>query len=317
MKKYFCLLLVCLILAGCTPKKEIPSATYLDVFDTVTTVMGGDPESVHSQLQRYHKLFDIYNTYENFNNLKTVNDNAGIAPVTVDKEIIELLTDCVDYYNLTGGKVNVAMGAVLKLWRTAREESLAHPEKAYIPSPEDLENAAKHTDIGGIIIDKENSTVYLTDREMSLDVGAVAKGWAAQKVMETAPAGMLISLGGIVVATGPKEENTPWTVGVQDPKSDTILRKIPLSYGAVVTSGDYQRFYTVAGENYHHIIDPATGMPGRLWSSDTVDCVDSALADALSTALFLMPLDEGKALAGKCGATVYWIDKNGNEFTTP
>ncbi len=318
MKRILCLLLVCLVLAGCSPKKEIPSVTYLDVFDTVTTVMGDADaaEKIHRQLQQYHRLFDIYNEYEGVNNLKTVNDHAGVAPVTVDPAIINLLTDCLDYYNLTGDKVNVCLGAVLKLWHTAREESLQDPEKAYIPTAEALTEGLKHTDIACLVIDKEKNTVYLTDPEMSLDVGAAAKGWAAQKVAENAPAGMLISLGGNVIATGPKGESAPWNVGVQDPREDTVRETIPLSKGAVVTSGDYQRFFTVDGKDYPHIIDPATAMPGMIWSSVTVICEDSGLADALSTALFLMDLNQGKALAGKCGAEVLWIDKEGNEFST-
>ena len=143
-------------------------------------------------------------------------------------------------------------------------------------------------------------------------MGAIAKGWAGQKVAQSAPAGTLISLGGNVIATGAKPDKNPWTVGVQDPKGEGIIEKIPLTKGSVVTSGDYQRTFTVEGKDYPHIIDPATGMPGMFWSSVTVICEDSALADALSTALFLMPFGEGKALAEKCSATALWIDKAGN-----
>lgn len=318
MKRLVCALLVCLFLAGCAPHQSHKTTTYLDVFDTVTTVIG-DPaaaERIHRQLQRYHQLFDIYNTYEGIHNLKTINDQAGVAPVKVDEEIIALLSDCVELHQVTYGRVNVAMGSVLKLWHDARQDSLANPEKAYIPSDEVLAEATRHTDIDCLVIDREKSTVYLTDPEMTLDVGAIAKGWAAQKVAESAPEGMLISLGGNVVATGPKEEGTPWIVGVQDPKGSDIRQKLELYRGAIVTSGDYQRTYTVDGKDYPHIIDPSTGMPGMLWSSVTVLCQDSALADALSTALFLLPLSEGKDLAKKCGAEVLWIDKTGNLYAT-
>lgn len=318
MKKFLCILLSCLLLAGCAPTETSTSTTYLDVFDTVTTIIGPTDaaEQIHTELQRYHRLFDIYNTYEGINNLKTVNDQAGIAPVKVDEEIISLLFDCVELYHLTDGRVNVAMGSILRLWHTARQESLNNPEAAYIPSEEALSKAFAHTDIECLVIDLENGTVFLTDPEMSLDVGAIAKGWAGQKAAESAPEGMLISLGGNVVATGPKEKDTPWVVGVQDPKGSDIRQTLQLYKGAVVTSGDYQRTYSVDGKDYPHIIDPQTGMPGMLWSSVTVVCEDSALADALSTALFLMPLEEGIALALACGANALWIDKTGNLFDT-
>ena len=157
MKRFACALLVCLFLVGCTPNQPPKTTTYFDVFDTVTTVIGdaAAAERIHGQLQRYHQLFDIYNTYEGIHNLKTVNDQAGIAPVKVDEEIIALLSDCVELYRITGGRVNVAMGSVLKLWHDARQESLSNPEKAYIPTAEALTKASAHTDIEGLVIDRE------------------------------------------------------------------------------------------------------------------------------------------------------------------
>ena len=132
-------LAVSLLLGGCAGAQSAPTpynATYLNVFDTVTTILGfGETEEqfrqeaqkIYEQLLAYHQLFDIYNDYAGIHNLKTVNDQAGIAPVTVDPAIIELLLACKDHYNLTGGKVNAAMGSVLRLWHEARNESLAFP----------------------------------------------------------------------------------------------------------------------------------------------------------------------------------------------
>ena len=329
MKRCLCFIAVlCLALAGCTPaftQDKIYNTTYMDLFDTVTTVMGVEEDAsafqkkageIHEQLRVYHQLFDIYNDYDDIHNLKTVNDNAGVAPVKVEPAIIELLLDCKEYYDLTDGKVNVAMGSVLRLWHEARTAGLADPENAKLPETDALALAMEHTDITNVIIDEEASTVYLADPEMSLDVGAIAKGWATQRVAENTPDGLLISVGGNVCATGTKhEDGTPWVVGVQNPDGGEYLRKIFITGGAVVTSGDYQRTYTVDGKKYHHIIDPETGMPSQYWRSVTVVCENSALADALSTALFLMPLDEGKALAEKCGAKALWLNAQGNQYT--
>ena len=171
-------------------------------------------------------------------------------------------------------------------------------------------------DFDNVIIDETASTVYLSDAEMSLDVGAIAKGWAVQQVAENAPKGMLISVGGNVCATGAKADGSAWVVGVQNPDGGEYLRKISITGGAVVTSGDYQRTVTIDGKAYHHIIDPETGMPSTYWRSVTVVCADSALADALSTALFVLPLEEGKALAKECGAKVLWLDAEGKQYTT-
>ena len=156
--------------------------------------------------------------------------------------------------------------------------------------------------------------MYLEDPDMRLDVGAIAKGWAAQRVSEVAPEGLLISVGGNVCATGPKDsQGTPWVVGVQDPKGgDAYLHTLYLTKGSIVTSGDYQRAYMVDGQLYHHIIDPHTLYPGTLWRAVTVVCEDSGLADALSTALFLLPQADGQALLDKCGAQAMWVAADGS-----
>ena len=332
MKRVLPLVMVlCLLLSGCAlpgqPAEKQYTATFLDLFDTVTTVIGfaeseeafkEKVQPIHDALLKYHQFFDIYDEYEGIANLKTVNDRAGTAPVAVDRAIIDLLTDCKTYYALTGGRVNAAMGSVLRLWHDARNDGINDPVNARLPETDALALAAEHMDFDRIIIDPEKATVFITDPEMSLDVGAIAKGWAAQRVAETAPEGMLISVGGNVCATGPKDaKGTPWVIGIQNPDGGEYLHTIYVSGGAVVTSGDYQRTYTVDGKQYHHIIDPDTRMPAVYWRSVTVVCEDSGLADALSTALFLLPAESGMALADSCGAEVLWIGTDGEEIMTP
>ena len=332
MKRLICALLcVSLLLAGCAgtgePEQKQYTASYLTLFDTVTYITGRaeskeafirTAQGIHDELQVYHRLFDIYNDYEG-NNLKTVNDNAGVAPVTVDRAIIELLLDCRSYYEATEGRVNVAMGSVLKLWHEARNDGLDDPANAYLPDAQTLAEAAAHMDFDCVVIDEAASTVFLTDPALRLDVGAVAKGWSVQRVCETAPKGLLISVGGNVCATGPKDEaGTPWVVGVQDPDGGSeYLHTLYASGGSIVTSGDYQRAYMVGGTVYHHIIDPDTLYPSKYWRSVTVVCDDSGLADALSTALFLLPQEEGQALLDKFGARAMWVDAEGTIFYSP
>ena len=323
-------LALCLLLSGCkapSPELKQYNATFLSLFDTVTTVIGKaeseeafqeKAQIVHDRLLVYHQLFDIYNDYEGINNLKTVNDNAGIAPVKVDDSIIQLLLDCKTYYELTNGRVNVAMGAVLRLWHEARKEGEDDPLNAYLPDTDDLQDASLHTSIDDIIIDREESTVYLSDPELQLDVGSVAKGWAAQRVAESLESGILISVGGNVCSTGPKDtEGTPWVIGIDNPDQEGYLHTVYVSRGSVVTSGDYQRWYMVDGELYHHLIDPETLYPGKYWRSVSIVCEDSGLADALSTALFLLPLQEGQALLDKCGAEALWLDADGQLYYSP
>lgn len=330
MKRIACFLLVlALLLSGCSPLSQPQSqkytATFLTLFDTVTTIVGfadtkedfeAIAQQIHDQLLEYHQLFDIYQEYEGIVNLKTVNDTAGMDPIAVDSRIIHLLQDCKDYYRLTEGMVNIAMGSVLQLWHEARNAGINDPVNAALPDANALDAASEHTDIDALIIDAAASTVYFADPALRLDVGAIAKGWALQRVCENAPEGLLISVGGNVCATGPKDAaGTPWVVGIQDPKGgENYLHTIYAATGSVVTSGDYQRAYMVDGKPYHHIIDPQTRMPGTLWRSVTIVCQDSGLADALSTALFLLPLEEGKDLLAFCGAEALWVDASGNLY---
>ena len=317
MKRCFAILLaIAFLLTGCAaplPAADATqqyTATFLTLFDTVTTIIGRAEseeafreisQSIHDDLLRYHELFDIYNDYEGVNNLKTVNDNAGIAPVTVDKAIIELLTDCRQYYELSGGN-----------------DGINDPVNAKLPDTEKLREASNHIGFDTLVIDENASTVYITDPAARLDVGAVAKGWATQKAAENAPSGMLISVGGNVCATGPKlSDGTPWVIGIQDPDAaDKNLHTLFVDGGSVVTSGDYQRTYWVEGKPYHHIIDPNTLMPAAYWRSVSIVCADSGLADALSTALFLMDREAGSKLAESCGAEVLWVDAAGEEHMT-
>ena len=328
MKRLCALVLtLSLLLSGCAGAGEEQkqySATFLTVFDTVTTILGRDvseaaftekAQAVHDELLRYHQLFDIYNEYEGLNNLKTVNDHPG-ETVSVDKAIVDMLLDCKAYYELTGGRVNAAMGSVLRLWHEAREDGLNDFANAYLPDGEALAQAADHADWDDVLIDEENLTVTIADPGLRLDVGAIAKGWSVQRAAETAPEGLLISVGGNVCATGPKDSTgTPWVVGVQDPDGgENYLHTLYLTKGSMVTSGDYQRAYMVDGELYHHIIDPDTLYPGKLWRAVTVVCPDSGLADALSTALFLLPIEEGQKLLDACESTAMWVDAEGNMY---
>ena len=322
--------LLCLLLGGCAGAKQEKkqyTATFLTLFDTVTTVVGrADSEAqfkekaqkVHDALLEYHQLFDIYNDYEGIHNLKTVNDAAGAAPVTVDRRIIDLLLDCKAFYKATNGRVNVAMGSVLYLWHEARNDGVNDPVNAYLPDETALRMAAEHTSLDAVVIDEAASTVFITDPLVRLDVGAVAKGWAVQQVAKDAPEGILLSVGGNICATGAKDEKgTPWIVGVQDPdNAEEYLHSIYVyaDRGSVVTSGDYQRAYAVDGKVYHHIIDPDTLYPATYWRSVTIVCADSGAADALSTALFLLPLEEGRTLLAQYDAEAMWVDADGEIF---
>lgn len=317
-----------LLSSGCAERRGTQTETRYEYFDTFVTVTAADmtdaefraaADAVWDELSRLHRLFDRYHDYAGVNNLKTVNDMAGVSPVAAAPELIDLVACSVELYAETDGLLNVMLGSVLSLWHDARERALADPGAAELPDDEALREAAAHTDISLVNIDREAATLFITDGDASLDLGAVAKGYAAEatakRLRELGFDNVLLNLGGNICAVGDKA-GQPWTLGIQSPADDGYAARVPLSSGSLVTSGSYQRYFTVDGRDYHHIIDPRTNYPAEGFSSVTVMATDSTLADALSTALFSMTEAEGRALAARLGVSVWWIYPDGTLVST-
>lgn len=326
MKRLLWLVGALLVLSGCGTGMQRYEATYWDVFDTVTTVSGyaavqaefdAAAREIHDALLEYHRLYNIYESYDGLRNLKTVNDQAGIGPVPVDERILSLLQFAQTAWTETGSRVNAAMGSVLALWHDAREQALEDPDRAALPDRSALEEAALHTDLSALELDLEAGTAFLTDPDMALDVGALAKGYAVEQVAAAAPDHFLISVGGNVCATGSKPDGTPWTVAVENPDGGDFLKLLYAEDRSVVTSGDYQRYFELDGVRYHHIIDPDTLEPAAYWRSVTVVAESSAAADCLSTALFTLPQAEGQRLLDQWGAEALWIGRDGAQVMSP
>ena len=335
-KKFiFLLLILCLIfesslLSSCNKNKTKFSTYSFDYFDTVTSIVGyatseeefnSVSNRILSELEEYHKLFTIYHRYDNFENLCTVNElvNGQHRTVEVDKAIIEMLDYSKQMYTKTNGKVNVAMGSVLSIWHDYREDGLSDPSNAKLPPMEKLYDASNHTSINNLIIDKSLCTVFLSDPEMKLDVGAIAKGYAVEMIAQGLEndniSGYVLNVGGNVRTIGSKADGNKWVVGIENPdenNEEPYLAYLELSGEALVTSGSYQRYYFVDGKQYHHIIDPDTLMPSENFLSVSIVCKSSADGDALSTALFCMDLDEGLDLINSLkGTEALWVTNSG------
>lgn len=326
MKRLLALMVCVLLLTSCAASAETQryTASFLDVFDTASQlVIYADSQEeanrlaqlIYSELLRYHKLFDQYNDWPQVTGVYEVNQKAAAEPVTVEAELFDLLRFAKEMAVLTDGKTNIAMGSVLKLWHQAREDGLNHPESAYLPDEDALKQAAQHTNPDDLVLDEEKGTVCFADPALQLDLGAIAKGYAVEQVAKMLEAdgvnGVLLSIGGNVRAIGVRPDGTAFPVGVQNPdlqSEQNHIAIISLKNASLVTSGSYQRFYTVNGQQYHHIIDPATLMPARhLWAVSVVT-KDSGLADALSTALFNLPVGEGQQLiAAIPEAEALWV----------
>lgn len=312
MKKIICVIICVTLLPlslcsceGIRLPKERFSATFYELFDTVSTVVAYDDsqaafdehmEQFKERLKEYDHLYDIYHSYDGIINLKTVNETAATAPVTVDRKIMDMLVFGKEVFTITQGNTDIAFGAVLQLWHDARDNTV-------LPDDNALTEAAKHTDINDLVLDEDAFTVFFADPLLQLDVGAVAKGYAVSEICSWAEKELwqsaVVSIGGNVMTIGTKQDgNAPWNIEIENPyrEGDPSAEVVKVANRAVVTSAENQRYFTVDGKSYSHIINKDTLYPSEFVASVTVISADSAVADALSTALFNMPIDEGKAL---------------------
>ncbi|MBO4770514.1 MAG: FAD:protein FMN transferase [Clostridia bacterium] len=286
------------------------SETYTDVFDTVTTFtaccqnknkFAELSQTVHDELKRIDAIFSIYNEKSSAFAINT-EKNAIICD-----DMYQVLLVSREFYDKTGGKLNIAMGSVLSLWHEFRENGRSLPEK------EALMSASAHADMDNLHFTDVNAAI--SDPDMTLDFGAVAKGYAADAVSRLLDCDFILNIGGNVYAGGHKEGGSKWSVGVENPDGG-LLTVLAASDVSVVTSGDYQRYRELNGVRYHHIIDSETLYPSVLYRSVTIIHTSSLIADALSTALFCMDIESGRALALEYGAEALWMKNDGTLVRT-
>ena len=324
MKKIFVFCILLLTITGCKKEtlKQYRMISFESGFDTFFTLVGYANsqeefteyfELLEETALHYHRLFDKYHAYEGINNIYTINQNAGIQPVKVDVEIINLLLLAKNWYNITNGLFDITFGSVLNVWHSYRESGTDlnnMGEYGEIPPFSSLEEAAQFTGWDFVEIDIDAQTVYITDARVSFDVGAIAKGYAVEKIAlvleETGLQYASISGGGNVRTINYKPDYAPWNISVKQP--DSIVNQsldilaIPHSCSAV-TSGDYERYYIIEGNILlHHIIDPRTLMPTQNARSVTIVYSDSGVADILSTVLMILDFEEGVAFVNQYNA---------------
>ena len=330
------LISILLTLSSCSDERSIIiSDTHFNTISRIYTFGDVDDAKIEKYaaiseeyLAYYHKLFDIYFEYAEINNIRTINRNAGKAPVKVDRELIDFLLYCKELFTITGGKTNIMLGSVLKIWHNVREaatDDFGYLSPSELPTEEELSKAAAHTSIDSLIIDEEACTVYISDPKASIDVGAIAKGYTvdilAERLIAEGADSIVLDIGGNLRTIGLKPNGSSWVTGIRNPdksSKDSLKCRIKIGAGdSVVTSGDYERYFTSGDKNYHHIIDPDTLMPADYFSSVTIITKNSGLADALSTALFCMSYEDGLKLVNTLdGVDVIWIYKDGKLEST-
>lgn len=300
--------IVIVALLYCRREKEFTSERFL--MDTLVSIRayGRDEDKLkeavtaaYSEMQRIADLSDRFpspgSAAYRASDVCLINENAGIAPVRVHEDVIEMLILAKRCHALGNGAFDVTIGPVMDLWGFAGKNP-------HVPLPEKLAGALALVDSGKLIIDEQKQTVFLERRGMKLDLGAVAKGYATEKAVRVLKnrgvARALIDAGGNIRVIGSNSRNAPWKIGIRDPrKSDGLIAVLSLTDSSAVTSGDYYRYFEAGGDRYNHILDPRTGYPARSNMSVTVITEDAGFADILSTAFFILNPEESVELAEK------------------
>lgn len=331
------------LLASCKPKVRMKfSFDYFDSFDTLVKATGyfftqeeADKfdKKLAERLKYYDNLFDCHKEHEGVNNVYTINKMAGKEKVKVDAALLDLISQSKTLGLKYDSRVNIAFGAVIELWEKSMTEALENDElKAATPDIEVLKERAKYASLNNIIIDKEESTVYITDERTKINLGSVAKGYAVElicnELKEDGFDSVVLSAGGNVKTIGHPNGETKrkWTVGVENPYSASEMKEgdseiYDILYTmdkAIVTSGDYQRyFYGLDNVKYNHIIDTRTLSSSRNFTAVTVITKDSGIADFLSTLLFTLTYEEGAEVIKDFPDTeALWINFDNTEFYT-
>ena len=282
--------LLVLNLGGCATGGEVTEQIFaMDTIMTLTATGKGAEEGIRQAVDYVNQLENTISVTREGSELWAVNHSQG-AWTALSSDTQALLSFALDMEERTGGALNIALYPALRLW--------GFTTGSYqVPEAEALEAALALTDLEGVELDTEHSRVRL-ESGMELDLGAVAKGYAGDRMAELLRAcgveSAILNLGGNVQTVGKKPDGSLWRIGIQDPQDESgYLAALEVEDCAVVTSGGYQRYFEQDGETYWHILDPETGAPARSGLiSVTVTGPSGAVCDALSTSLFVMGLEE-------------------------
>ena len=241
------------------------------------------------------RLEAMISSWQETSQTSAVNRNAGVAPVPVSPELFGLIRRALKVSKLTGGAFDISFASAGRFWdfRTGK-----------LPEPAVVAQAVRAIDYRKIQLKPDQQTVYLDGKGTRIGFGAIGKGYAANRALHILKqygiAHALVNAGGDLVATGQQEDGKPWAIAIAHPRQPgQLLARLNLTEQAVVTSGDYERFFMHEGKRYTHIIDPRTGYPVEGVMSVTVICPDAELADALATSVFVLGRKDGLNLINR------------------
>lgn len=307
MKKKLMVILTAIVLIigmiGCTKEEPSEPITRTEVImGTVVkvTLYDSDKEEILDKVfERVKEIEDLVSINKGGTELDELNENAGIKPVKLSDTSFDIIEKALYYSEISEGGYDLTIGPLVKLW------SIGLPE-AKVPTKEEINETIKNIDYSKVEINEDTNEVFLKEEGMLLDLGSIAKGYAADEIAEILREedvnSAIIDLGGNIYALGLKEGIKNWKIGIQNPfdARGSIVGAVEISDKTVVTSGVYERYIEEDGTRYHHILNPSTGYPYETEIAGVSIIADKSIdGDALSTLIFTKGLDEGLALLEK------------------
>ncbi len=244
--------------------------------------------------QEFDRLEALLSVWKPGSDVVRINDAAGVKPVIVDHDTLEVLEEALDAGARTGGKFDVTFGGLAGLWK------FDHDQDGVVPDRASIEERLPLVDYTSIQINRDDRTVFMSRPGMRLHLGGIGKGYAIDRAAGLLRAAgfrdFLIQAGGDMFASG-TNNGPPWKLGIADPRGDhAAFAAVEVRDGTLSTSGDYERFFIKGGVRYHHLIDPDRGEPARLCRSVTIVAARAVTADVLSTGVFIMGPKAGMKL---------------------
>lgn len=323
-----------LSLSGCTKKDNMFRETrmLMDTSCTITAVSSSETkarEAIDAGFARIKELDRLLNHFSPASEISAINKTAGNNPVKVSIETLEVVKKAVEIADYTHGAFDPTIGPLTKLWGFSGQ----NPRPA-VPPENEIKNAMKLIDYKKIKINTSTSEIFLEEKGMELDLGGIAKGYAADIAIEAIKAkgikAALVAIAGDIRGFGLKPDKQPWKVGIQNPRQETrgkgqgarvngeedIFATLHLKDKAISTSGDYQRFFMEKGKRYHHILNPKTGYPSQGVISASVIAPEGHVTDGFSTGVFVLGPDKGIKLLESIGLDGIIIDADKKIFIT-
>lgn len=293
------LLVALLLLCACGAEKQeklTESRFCLDTLVTLTLYEGGSEALLEEAFSELSRLEGLLSVHEEGSDLWNLQEKAGVEPVAIAPETMELLLSAKAYYALSEGYLDISLGTLIDLWDVGGE--------GHIPTAEEKEEALSLKGLEELVLDADTSTAYLPRLGMKLDLGALAKGFMADKLkvflQENGVTSGILDLGHNILLIGGKPQTGSFTVGVKNPiegQESELAAVVQVTDKSVVTSGTYERYFEREGVRYHHILDPFTGKPAQTGVLSVTIVSDTSLeGDALSTTCLLLGQERGLKL---------------------